>query len=141
MDNLEQRVWSRVLGQSGEMPDDLGALIMTSQELATIYGHLAKSAGEKTKTLLNVLYREEQGILNALKGISRLQNREVHLRPLPAPKTPSVRLLETCYHRSLRARQEYMARSAGPEYGEVFRILADRAGKQCARIAEILGMQ
>ena len=140
MENLEQRVWGRVLGQPGEVPDDLGALILTSQELATIYSHLAKSAGEKTKPLLKAIYQEELTILNALKGISRLQNRQVHLRPLPPPKTPAVRQLETCYHRSLRARQEYMARSAGPEFGEAFRILADRAGEQCARIAEILGI-
>jgi len=140
MENLEQRVWGRVLGQPGEAMDDLGTLILTSQELATIYGHLAKSAGEKTKPLLKILHREELGILNTLKGISHLQNRQVHLRPLPPPKTPAVRQLETCYHRSLRARQEYMARSAGPEFGEVFRLLADRAGEQCARISEILGI-
>ena len=100
------------------------------------YSHLAKTGGEKIKGLL----KGETEILNILKGLSRLQGRPVRLKPQPAPKESTARLLEKCFHRSVRARREFLARSAGGEFGEVFRILADRAGEQCGRIAEVLGM-
>ena len=135
MDNMEQRVWQRVFAQPEERQEDLMPLIYASQELATAYGHLAKNGGEKIRGLL----KGETEILNMLKGLSRLQGHQVRLKPLPAPTEPAARLLEKCFHRSVRARREFLARSAGGEFGEVFRILAEKTGEQCGKIAEVLG--
>ena len=140
MEELEHRVWQRVLGPAEDMPLELKALMLESQALASGFGMLAKRAGEDKKPLLKKLHREELGILHTLKGISRLLGQPVSLQPLPAPREPEGRLLEKSYRKCLRLRQEYLARSAAGEFGEVFRLLGDRAEEQGIRICQVLGM-
>lgn len=140
MEKTEQRVWQRVMAGPEEVPLEIKALILESQELAAGFGILTKRAGEERKLLLKKLHREELGILHTLQGISRLQGQQTWGKPLPAPREPETRLLEKSYHRCLRLRREYLARSAAGEFAQVFRILADRAGEQCERILRVLGM-
>ena len=140
MEELEQRVWQRVLGPAEEASGNIKALLLESGMLAAGYASLAKKAGETTGPLLKKLYREELEILHSLQGIAHLQGQPISLGHLAAPREPAARLLEKSYHRCRRAEQEYMARSVSGEFAQVFRELSERAGQQCCRITRLLGM-
>lgn len=140
MDDMETRVWQRVLAQP-EQPqrEDLKLLIIYAQELTAAYGRLMKETYGRNRELLRKLYEGEQTNVACLKGLSLLQGRQVKLNPIQAPREPAQKLLEKCYHRTRRAMAEYMARSAAAEFGEVFRAMADREGHNCGLLAEVLG--
>ena len=61
------------------------------------------------------------------------------MRPVPPPEEGTARLLNQCFRSTCRAQTEYLARSAEPEMGIVFRLLADNAAARCAQIARLLG--
>ena len=129
MEDMEARVWQRVLGQQESPAEDLKPLILAAQEAAAVYEGLG----------LRQLLEEAQRILACLRGISALQGRRMVLKPMQVPKEPKQKALEKCYYRSRKAMLEYTARSAGPEFGEVFRALAEREKEQCLRIVQLLG--
>jgi hypothetical protein len=79
--------------------------------------------------------------MDCLKGIARLQRQTVSEKILPQSREPARKLLELCYHRSRRAAVDFLAQSAGGEFGEVYRAMADREGKHCVWLAQLLGMQ
>lgn len=140
MEELEQRVWQRVLGPAEEVPLELRTLIRESWQLAAGFAMLAQKAGEDTKPLLKKLRQAEQRNGNILVGICRMEGSRVPERGFPAPREPAAGLLAKSYHSCLHLRREYLARSAAGEYAQVFRYLADRAGEQCAGILQLLGM-
>ena len=140
MEELEQRVWQRVMNPAENVLSEAKTLIPESQALASGFGMLAKNSREDRKALLKELYREEQGILHTLRGICRLQGQPVSLRFPMTLREPEGRILEKSYYKCLHLRREYLARSAAGEFAQVYGILADRAGEQSARILRLLGM-
>ena len=98
---------------------------------------LTGKAGEKA----GQLYRGETEISACLRGLEILRGEDGGKLKYPQPaKEPTQRLLRGCYHRTRNCIAEYTARTVDPETGAVFRELADRAQKQCALIAELMGM-
>jgi hypothetical protein len=139
--NREQQVWQRVLREP-EPPraPDLQGLILESTSLAGIYRRAAEKLTGREKQLARQMLELEQGNLARLRGIGVLagQSREV-LKQWEPVSVFGPPLLMKCYHRGLRCRAEYAARCLDPEYGEIYRELADRQGRQCGMIAELLG--
>ena len=72
------------------------------------------------------LLEGERSIREALLGIGQLTGSPQENIRNWEPGNPGQ--LRSCYRRSCRCRAEYLARSLEPEYGEVYRQLADRAG-------------
>lgn len=140
MDDMETRVWQRVLGQPAEpQGEDVKPLLLAAQELAAVYGRLSRVMTGQNREMLRKLQEGEQENIACLKGISALQNRAVKLNAMQVPPEPAAKALEKCYHRTRRAMGEYMARSTGAEFGEVYRALADRARENCVLVAKVLG--
>ena len=140
--NVEQQVWQRVMQQPPQQPgEDLRELMRTSGELAALYRQLSTSLTGKPRELAGRLYEAETAALGTLKGLGRLMGREGETLKLWQPgKAPAAKQLEKAYHRTRRSAVDCMARSAQPEFGTVFRRLADQAEHRCTLIAQLLGI-
>ena len=137
----EQQVWQRVFaGPETEAAEDLRPLLREAMEQAGAYRYLTTALIGKTRERAMLLYQGQMETIACLRGIGLLSGRGEELLKLWQPtREPVVRLLEKCYHRSRRSMTEYMARSAGSEFGVVFRRLADREAEHCAILAGLLG--
>ena len=140
-ENMEQRVWQRVLSGPGESGEDLRHLMHAASENAMCYFHLLRRATGRNREALQRLYDRARVNLNCLRGLQTLRfGTAGKLTPLPAAGESLEKALEKCYHRTRRAMTEYTARSAEPEFGAVFAVMADRERDNAALIAELLGM-
>lgn len=139
--NTERQVWQRVHSQSPSSElRELQKLIRESSELAAIYRRLQNSFSGCSRELARQLWQTEMSTLHCLRGIGILSRRGGEAVKVWEPgRTEPGKLLEQCYHRTRRCATEYTARSLDPEYGEVFRTLAQQCNSQCARIAQLLG--
>ena len=140
-ENREAGVWQRVLGSREDGPHgDLQQLQREAMELAAIYRNLVAQFTGRQQEQARRLYLGEKDNAQALAGIGLLSRQQGEALKLWQPgKEPAGKVLERCYHRTRRCMTEYLARSAEPEFGSVFRVLADREGEHCAVIAELLG--
>lgn len=139
--NVERQVWQRVHAPpTGSGPRDLQQLIRESSELTAIYTRLQSSLTGCSRELTRQLRQTELSTLHCLQGIGILSHRSGETVKVWEPgRAEPGKLLEQCYHRTRRCATEYTARSLDPEYGEVFRTLAQQCNSQCARIAQLLG--
>ena len=139
MDDREEQVWRRVFARPEDRgAPELGPLVGWSAESAAVYRQLLGNS-TKHRELLRKLYEGEQATLACLRGIGVLSGGREAASPLPPVREPAERALIKCYHRTRRAMVEYTARSAGTEFGGLFRSLADRAQAQCLLLAQLLG--
>lgn len=138
---LEAQVWQRVRATAEEPPrSDLRQLQREAMELAAIYRNLVAQFTGRQQEQARRLYLGEKANAQALAGIGLLSRQQGEALKLWQPgKEPAGKVLERCYHRTRRCMTEYLARSAEPEFGSVFRVLADREGEHCTVIAELLG--
>ena len=142
MESMEQRVWQRVTAgpQAGSGGLDIRPLLLAAQALAAEYGRLLRTAERRQKVLLQRLYDVELANVACLRGMAALSGGGVRKQAgMSGTKEPARKALEKCYHGTRRALVEYTARSGDPEYGAVFRVMADRAQAQCATVVELLG--
>lgn len=141
--NSHQEVWNRVFARQEQAHQEtLHSLLNAALEQAGAYRQLAAVLSGKAKDQAKALYDGQIQTIRCLKGIGLLSGGTEEVLKLWSPARESSRkLLEKCYHRSRRAMVAYMSLAAEPEFGAVYRSLADREGQHCAMIAEILGMQ
>ncbi len=135
---MEQRVWQRV-AERPVVVQDTKPLLLAAREQAAVYDRLAKQMTGKNREIVGKLWKKEAENVACLKGICALQGIPVKRTVFTAPKEPPRQALERSYHKTRRAQTEYLARSVGGEFGEVYRTLADRSREQCVLLAEILG--
>ena len=137
-----REVWQRVLQSQPAVPrDGLRGLRRESSALSAAYRQLMSSLTGKAGEKAGQLYREEAVISGCLRGLEVLRGEDAGKLKYPQPaKEPPLRLLRSCYHRTRNCMAEYTARTVDPETGAVFRELAERAQRQCALIAELMGM-
>ena len=136
-----RRVWDRVSGSCSQGPDPDVLTAMLSQELtdAAILTRLIKQLGGRGGDLLR-LARQCRQHAGYLRGISAMICRE---RPDPAVPVPTVSnansALKSCYVNSLHRMRAYENLSADPDYGPVFRGMAQTSRNQCATLLELIG--
>lgn len=138
MDNMEAQVWQRVM-QPGPKDSGLGlkGLLFAAREQAAVCRFLV---GALQMDQARELLRREQANADCLGGILILSGqREEKRKAMTYEKEPPRRALEKYFRRARKLVTEYTARYAEPEFGEVFRILAQREGECCALAAELLG--
>ncbi|MBP3684403.1 MAG: hypothetical protein J6J12_05510 [Oscillospiraceae bacterium] len=134
-EHQEAGVWQRVMAPPRTKPSTgLEALEQESAALAAIYRRI------QGNPLARQLAQEEQAIGECLRGIRILSGSGGEQLKHWAPKEADLRRqLRGCYHRTRCCQTEYLSRALDPEFGEVFRQLADRAGQQCVRLTRLLG--
>ena len=137
-----REVWQRVLNPQPVVPrDGLRGLRRESAALAAAYRQLSGSLTGKAGDKAAQLYRDQMAISDCLRGLELLRDEDGGKLKYPQPgREPTLRLLRGCYHRTRNCMAEYTARAVDPETGAVFRMLADRAQRQCGILAELMGM-
>ena len=140
MDEMEQRVWQRVLAQPEQVKgEDLYPVILSAREQAGAYRYLMEKVTGGNRELLHKLHANQERTVDCLKGIRLLQGNPVKEKPMQTMKELTEKMMKKCYYRACRAVEEYTSRSVCSEYGEVFRKLADRERENCVMIAEVMG--
>ena len=137
----EAGVWQRVTAQPRQMPgEDVDTMLRESMALAAVYHWAAGKLEGRKKHLAQQLLRAEEATGACLRGIGRLSGQTVERVTVWEPGSRGGKgLLEGCYQRTRHCQSEYTARSLDPQFGEVYRHLADRAGKQCVLLVQLLG--
>jgi hypothetical protein len=141
---MQRRVWDRVQGREPVQmpslkPGSLKPLLYPAQENSAVYQSLSHRLQGKDGEKCRRLHQESQKWIACIKGMCRLQGEAIKVPQLTAPKEPTRRALEKCYHREKHLWTEYENRSADPEHGVVFGRLAQQAREHCVTILEILG--
>ena len=137
---MEQRVWQRIKG--ADCPPQKGLQALAAAELteAAVLLMLSQQLQGKEKALLRKIYEEDQNHAACLKGIHYFTtDSPLSVRPVPPAPDAPVLALRKCYARKLRAQKEYESRASDPEYGSVFRQLAEDEGRHCKMILQIVG--
>ncbi len=136
------RVWQRVhestspLDNAGQLP----ALIIGEWTDAVTYLQLSRRYQGREAQLLRRLFEEEQSHAACLKGIyTLLTGEQVNHPSPPPPQEPTEVILRRCYGREMQCLAAYEQRTSSPEYGPVFKRLAQQEWEHCRTILELLG--
>ena len=138
----EAQVWQRVRGpqQSVDPRDGLQELIAREWEVAGICLQLSRRFSGKQGALLRQLYEKEQGHVACLKGIYTLiTGQRPQVRGASAAGGLAEAELRRCYGKQMQNLAEYERRSSHPEYGHIFRSLAQQEREHCHLLLEVLG--
>lgn len=137
-----KRVWQRVQGRQ-DMPNpepELPALIREEWEDGAVCLYLSRRFQGSDGALLRRLSEENRAHAACLKGICILITGEKPpLTALPPSQEPAQILFRRCCGRALRRIGEYERRSAHPEYGPIFQLLAQQKKAQCQKLLQLLG--
>lgn len=130
------RVWQRVRGEpaADHTPELAGLPGLAAEEsaLAALYRQMARNQQE-----LSRLSRDCGRAFSILRGICAFQDQQ------PGKVVPSAgnsrNGLRLCYARTLRCMGEYERLSGHPEYGCVFRHLAEVKKEHACKLLELAG--
>ena len=136
------RVWDRVHSAAVPTPDAQSILGLIGEEMldAAAYQKLARRLPPPLAAIAKQLSRQEQSHVACLRGVYTLITGQ---KPIIAPPNPSDDgpeiVLRRCYGREMRCLSQYESRQSDPQYGHIFRTLAQQEKEHCHRILEILG--
>lgn len=138
-----RRVWQRVQGTEG-VPQDPGCnlqeLVAREVEDGAMYLQLSRRFQGKDSILLRQMAEQEQSHAAILKGICALTTGNRPGTSSVPPQTGSVEvLLRRCYGREMQSLAEYERRAEDPQYGGVFRKMAEQEQSHCRILLELLG--
>ena len=139
MNEMEQRVWQRVIQQPQAESPSMKAMAMEAQEAIGEYRQLLKSRVESHRELGRRLLAAEQENLAALRGLHYLQTAESLKLPMGNPIPVDCKRMVRRYYKTRKMLTEYMARSAESEWGCVFGAMAKRQEKQCDWLCQLVG--
>ena len=126
-----KRVWQRVQATSPAPPPqpgyDLQDLVNRELEDAAVYLQLSRRTQGKDSLLLRQISDQERSHAAILKGICALctGSRPGHIAHRPETGPVEI-LLRRCYGREMQSLAEYERRSNDPQYGAVFRKMAEQ---------------
>jgi rubrerythrin len=137
------RVWDRVQGAAVPAGDAPAILNLIEEELldSAAYLRLSRKLPTPQAAVARQLSQQETAHAACLKGIYALITGRKAIVPAPAvADDPPEIVLRRCYGREMRCLAQYEARQNDPQYGHVFRTLAQQEQDHCHRILEILGV-
>ena len=138
---MESRIWQRVQGQKPpRLEQSLQALAAAELSEAAAHLMLSRQLQGKEKSILRKIYEEDQSHADCLKGIHYFTfDTPLSVRHIPpAPESPVV-ALRKAYARKLKVLKQYEIRADDPEYGAVYRLLAQQEQQHCRLILELAG--
>jgi rubrerythrin len=136
------QVWQRVTGSNHPAGNSQELLELITEEWAdaSTYLHLSRHFQGKESGVVRKLSEQEQAHTACLKGIYTLVTGSApKVRTIAPLQEPPMQILRRCYGREMRCLAQYEARQNDPQYGHVFRSLAQQEQEHCHRILEIFG--
>lgn len=136
------RVWQRVTaaGPAGDNTQELETLITQKWADASTYLHLSRRFQGKESGVLRRLSEQSQAQTACLKGIyTLLTGNHPVVRTMPAEQEPVEQTLRRCYGREMHCLARYEAKTADPEFGQVFSRLAEQEKDHCRTVLELIG--
>ena len=135
--NIPRRVWERVSGATED--DPLTPLMAQELTDAATLTRLAKVIGGRGGDLLRIARqcRQRAGYLRGIRAMTQGSGPEPAV-PTPPVITPNA-ALRRCYVNLLYRLRAYEQRIAHPEYGPVYRQMADTVRAQCAALLDLIG--
>lgn len=131
------RVWQRVRGEGENTLSGLSGMAAAEQNAAETFRHLQR---QNPQMGAEDLMAECAANAAALRGIARLLGQKAEPVPVsPLPKELPENSLRRCYAGALQMLSNYEKYADHPEYGPVFRELANRKRRHCFHISELLG--
>ena len=140
--NTAARVWDRVQNTVVPAGDAQTVLNLIAEEMldAAAYQRLSKRLPPPQAAIARQLSQQEQAHVSCLKGIYTLITGQKPLVPPPTvTDDPPDIVLRRCYGREMQSLAEYERRSADPQYGAVFRKIAEQEQGHCRILLELLG--
>ncbi len=136
------RVWQRVQAEQPRSATAVELQEMIEEEWldGSVYAQLARQFQGPIREKLQKMAKDEQTHGACLKGIYTLTtggHPAMKPRQIP-PESPQI-ILRRCYGREMRSLARYEAKSGDPQYGQVFRRLAEQEREHCKMILELLG--
>lgn len=141
MDREERKIWERVMaGRETEPEQSLAALYAAARQETEDFRTLAQRLSGSRREQAEALAVEAREKAAALGGLLAMEGGRPDKGALPAhgSRERVDILLKRCYFRACRNCREYTSRMAQPEYGSVFRSLAQGEEGRCVRIARLL---
>lgn len=137
---MERRVWQRVLGGQRDAGQSLSALVAGIWSDAGAYLALSRRLTGPEKELLRQLHGQKLAQADCLRGICLLTTgSKPGARAEPAPQEPVEVTLRRCYGGEMRRLAEFEARQTDGEYGPVFACLAAQTREHCRMILQLMG--
>lgn len=136
------RVWDRVQNTALPAGDSQAVLNLIAEEMldSATYLRLAKRLPPPQAAVARQIAQQEQSHITCLKGIYTLiTGRKAIVPPPTVSDDPPEIVLRRCYGREMRCLAQYEARQGDPQYGHIFRKLAQQEQEHCHRILEMLG--
>ena len=138
---MEDRIWQRLRGEvPPRLEQSLQALAAAELSEAAAHLMLSRQLQGKEKAILRRIYEEDQSHATCLKGIHFFTfDTPLAVRHTPpVPESPVI-ALRKAYARKLRALHQYESRFDDPEYGAVYKVLAQQEREHCRLILELVG--
>ena len=135
---MAERVWQRVQGSSSDPAKGILEMILEEWQDARLYRHLANQFSGTIRQKLLKMAGEEDSHTACLKGIYTLITGKQPRVPTLLPQHTGS-LLRMCYGREMQRLAKYEARAQDPEYGRIFRDMAQQERQHCRLLLEILG--
>ena len=136
------KVWDRVQNAAVPPGDSQLILNLIADEIldARTYALLTKRLSPPQAAIIRQISQQEQAHAACLKGIyTMITGRNAIVPPPKVADDPADIVLRRCYGREMRALAQYESRQGDPQYGHLFRSLAQQEQEHCHRIWEILG--
>lgn len=139
---LAGRVWQRVQQRDPQQPDTapLLALINQAWENAAACMTLAKVSQGREAAVFRKIFEQEQATARTLRGIYILQTGTVPSQPtVKSANEITAARLRRCCASAMTAARAFEQRSADPEFGPVYQLLAQRQRENWLLLLEIIG--
>lgn len=134
------RVWERVQGRPGPGQEELLALIAGESSDAAVYLQLSRRFQGNQSAVLRRLHEQEQSHAACLKGIYTLITGQQAIVPaIRPPQGTTEGILRRSYAREMQSLAAYEAKSADPQYGQVFAKLAQQEREHCHTLLTLIG--
>lgn len=140
--NLSDKVWHRVLGTAPPEPEPLLELIHREWSDVSAALYLALRHSGREAALLRQIAQHDQSHAKCLTGIYTLLTGKKPTVTTPAPKWSSTEAaLRRCFSEKLRRSELYESHTTNPEYGFIYRLMADQERQHAHSLLELLGSQ
>lgn len=140
-EDRQMKIWSSVKGTSESARKNLQPLLAAALTEAAVFGALLRRMPGASHPQLRQLREEELSHARCIQGIHMLAGGGILRAGVSEPEMQRPEAaLRRSYGKALQMARSYAQRQGDPEYGPVFRRMAEREEAHCVILAELMGI-